>query len=326
MSASEIVKYAKPTCIVIGVCTRNRPKMLWQCLASVVDLDIPDGSTVSVVVVDNADEPLARGIVADLNGEHALLAIRYVHETRQGISYARNAVLSAAGQFGADWIVMIDDDQIVPHDWLVSMAIAQQETNADVIKSAVKYLYPSPLPMWAFPKPPRLKWRHDADMATTNGVMFSAHLISREGLNLRFDEEFALSSGEDRAFFRTAYLRGAHIVHTPLAIAMEYTPSTKLQFAYQIQREYWQEITNSRQDIRFYGLVRALAAKIPKILQCLLSGVFYGAVSAPAFLFSRQGGRRHLLRGCRKLAKAAGIAAGLIGLARPEPYRVIHGN
>jgi succinoglycan biosynthesis protein ExoM len=321
-----VTNFVEATRIVIGVCTRNRPNYLRQCLASILNLDIPESCAVTIVVVDNADEPLARGIVATFNCEHVLPPIRYLHEARQGISYARNAVLSAAEQYGAEWIVMIDDDQIVPPDWLTNMVIAQQASGADVVKSVVDYIYPAPLPRWAFPKRKRHVWKTNLESTATCGVMFRAILSSDGGWRLRFDEKLALTGGEDTDFFARARTCGARIVMTPDAVASEFMPASKLTFRAQFNRTFTDAAVNARRLRGQTDLMSAGARALPRVLGSFFAAVGHLAASPLCAMRGLRHGRRRLLVGAKRLAKATGILTGLSSLMLPQPYRRIHGE
>lgn len=311
--------------VCLGICTRQRPILLTQCLESIADLDMPDYSHLAIVIVDNDDTPSAQGLVEDFQRENPQTDIRYRHEKRPGIACARNAVLRSAREMQADWVVMLDDDQRVPHTWLVDMFKAQHDTGADVIKSAVTYHYPDPLPRWAFPKMKPHKWRLDANMATTNGVMFSASLIDPRDFNLNFREIYNFSSGEDRDFFKRSVIAGAKIVHTPNAVALETLPPSRLEFFSQVKQEFHQEWVNMQQDMSFQGATKTIALKSVRMLQLIVHGIVLMLLSPLSAIFSLRRGRKALLKGAKRLAKGSGMVAGLVSRARPDPYKIIHG-
>jgi succinoglycan biosynthesis protein ExoM len=313
------------TRICLGICTRQRPILLSQCLASIQDLDIPAQSGLMIVIVDNDETPIARGLVEAFQRENPDLAVFYLHEPRTGIAIARNAILRFARNHLSDWIVMLDDDQRVPHSWLVDMIEAQFKTGADVVKSSVTFHYPDPMPRWAFPKTKPHKWRLDADIATTNGVLFSGALIDPHDFNLRFREVYNLSSGEDRDFFKSAQLAGALIVHTPDAVAYEMLPPSRLTFMAQVQREFHQEWVNAQQDKRFHGALRTTLRKGVKAAHLIINGSVHSLLSPLSMLLSPRRGRKQLLKGAKRLAKAFGLITGLLTSARPAPYQTVHG-
>ena len=310
--------------ICLGVCTFGRPQMLHRCLTSLSRLETPPGCDVEIIVVDNHPTPIEQGIV-DCFSHHGR-PFHYVHERRRGIAQARNAILDKAMELRADFIAMVDDDQVAPPDWLETMWLAQQWSQADIVESSVEYDYPDALPLWAFPKSKKHRWKHSSDRAATNGVMFKAELADLGGAGLRFDEAYALTGGEDREFFWRAHRWGARIVRTPQAVITEFIPETKLTFSAQVARSYWIAVVNARQDVRFYGFIYAMLRKSFKATHSLISGLLIVVYTPFAFLGDRTYGRCQLLRGSIRIAKAAGIAVGLTGVARPEPYQTIHGG
>jgi O-antigen biosynthesis protein len=90
------------------LCTRDRPEQLRAALRTLTMQQTR--RTVTVVVVDNSDDPATtRRICAD----HAGIVV--LHEPRPGLSRARNAALPV---LDADAVVFVDDDVVAPSDWL----------------------------------------------------------------------------------------------------------------------------------------------------------------------------------------------------------------
>ncbi len=66
-----------------------------------------------IVVVDNCPVASARDVAARL-GQGARIPLRYVHEARPGVSFARNAgVKAAAGHY----VAFLDDDEVAAPEW-----------------------------------------------------------------------------------------------------------------------------------------------------------------------------------------------------------------
>ena len=99
-----------PLPISVVVCTRDRPRSLRGCLASLRQLDYPAHE---VVVVDNASRTAE---TADVVAE---TRFRYVREDRPGLDWARNCGLRAARH---DIIAYIDDDARADPLWLQGLA------------------------------------------------------------------------------------------------------------------------------------------------------------------------------------------------------------
>jgi succinoglycan biosynthesis protein ExoM len=294
-------------------------------LDSIQNLDIPEQSSLTIVIVDNDETPAARSLVEDFRAENPDLVVFYLHERRTGIALARNAILRSAKNNLSDWIVMLDDDQRVPSSWLVDLLEAQFKTGADVVKSSVTYHYPDPLPRWAFPKSKPHKWRLHAEFASTNGVLFSGALIDPHNFNLRFREAYNLSSGEDRDFFKSASMAGALIVHTPDAVAHEVMSPSRLTFMTQVRREFHQKWVDTQQDMRFHGAVSIIIRSSCKALQMIVHGAVLALLSPLSAAFGFRRGRKQLLKSAKRFAKAFGMIAGLISTARPAPYQNVHG-
>ena len=107
------VAYSGPLPLVtVAVCTRDRTAELDLCLAALTDLDYP---TLDLLLVDNApsNNATARLVHASYPG------VRYVHEPRPGLNWARNrAILEARGEI----IAFTDDDVVVDPGWVRALA------------------------------------------------------------------------------------------------------------------------------------------------------------------------------------------------------------
>jgi Glycosyl transferase family 2 len=318
--------------ICLGVCTFQRPAMLRQCLDSLVRLEVAAPLQLTIIVVDNEPSPASRDLVesvaAGLSGEAAGLI--YVHEPSRGISHARNAAIEAALTRDADWIGFVDDDQYTAPDWLTGLYGVAIATGRDIVKSHVSFV-PADAPL---PPPPQPRTSHgksefDPKVITTNGVMFRAGLSrdpAKGGAGLRFDTRYALTSGEDSHFFRRAMLAGYRAVKAADVTLIELVPPSKNTLSAQLARAFAQSCSAVYQDRDIDGFWPALRAKSVKAAGLAIRS----AVLLPSFplvyLVSRRQGQRQLFAALGGFAKVAGIVCGLTGMARPEPYRLIHGH
>lgn len=106
-----------PTVSVI-ICTRDRPRELERCLASLIR---STRRADEIIVVDNAPSTAETRQVADVHP-----AVRYVLESRPGLSIARNTgIRTARGEV----IAFTDDDVEVHADWISRLAQAFGETD-----------------------------------------------------------------------------------------------------------------------------------------------------------------------------------------------------
>lgn len=318
--------------ICLGVCTYERPLRLGACLNTINRLKAPAGCRLDIVVVDNELTPAAEdevGIYSEQITSERFYGHEwhYVHEPRRGISHARNAVIEKALQLEADWIAMLDDDQIVPPDWLKAMWRALDMIEADVVEGYVAMDYPEPLPKWAFPKKKKRRWKVDCDRAATGGVLFSAELVRADGMALRFRPDFNFTGGEDRDFFVRACRAGAVIIRTPDAISCEFVPESRLSLKAQLSRSYCTARVNAWQDRELYGFTGAMVGSSVKFMDCFVKGAGLMLTAPFAIIAGQHAVRRRVLKGGQKLAQVAGISAGLARRELPQPYlATTHGS
>jgi GT2 family glycosyltransferase len=94
--------------VTVILCTRGRRGLLDRCLASLRSLDDPN---YEVLVVENDAVPGA----ADVAGAN----VRWVHEPRAGLAFARNRGIKEAGRGGV--VAFVDDDCEVDPRWLTEL-------------------------------------------------------------------------------------------------------------------------------------------------------------------------------------------------------------
>ena len=130
------------------ICTYNRAECLRDCLLSLSRQILP-GSEYEVLVVDNNPEPstAVQQIVQDSHSEGLFsrgVALRYLYCSPVGLSYARNAGVSAAR---GEICCFIDDDAVACADWLRQIASTfAAHPDAGVIGGHVILNVPEPRP------------------------------------------------------------------------------------------------------------------------------------------------------------------------------------
>jgi len=100
--------------VSLVICTYNRCAMLLKTLESVAASELPPSVDWEVLVVDNNSADQTRPAVEEFAARHPG-RFRYVFESKQGLSNARNAgILAARGEV----VAFTDDDVIVDPAWL----------------------------------------------------------------------------------------------------------------------------------------------------------------------------------------------------------------
>jgi glycosyltransferase involved in cell wall biosynthesis len=96
------------------VCTYNRDQHIKRALDSLIAQDF-DKSDYEIIVVDNNSNDRTPQIIKDFKASHPDYHITLAHETRQGLSFARNTGLKLAQ---GSYISYIDDDGIARNDYI----------------------------------------------------------------------------------------------------------------------------------------------------------------------------------------------------------------
>jgi glycosyltransferase involved in cell wall biosynthesis len=129
-------------CSVI-LCTRNRAARLSEALTSLTRVNIPEGTTWELVVVDNGSTDSTAEVIRSFEGA---LPIRRVWQPEAGISNARNAGVDAAQ---GKYFVWMDDDVHVEPNWLAAFLEAfQRWPDAALFGGRITLVLQPPTPPW----------------------------------------------------------------------------------------------------------------------------------------------------------------------------------
>jgi glycosyltransferase involved in cell wall biosynthesis len=224
--------------ISICICTYKRPAGLRKALQSLIEMTIPSGCGLEILVVDNEASASAAPVVDTFRQAFASLNIRYIREPAAGVSHARNRCLNSAT---GEVMAFIDDDEFVDTNWLVELLQCLDSTQADAVFGPVLPVYDVPPTAWLvasgvndrirFPTGTQLPWRE----ARTGNVVLRRSMV--EGGH-RFSTEFARTGGEDSLFFAIAQLRGRTLVWCNEAIVHESVPVQRMARSWVLHRAF----------------------------------------------------------------------------------------
>lgn len=308
--------------VLMAVCTYGRPVMLAKCLDSLAKQSDSPGFSLSIVVVDNEPDENNRAIVKGF-AERCRFPVRYRHEPRRGIAFARNAILEEAAAKDVDWIAMLDDDETAAPNWVEAL-MAPEYLDTPILMGRQIFVYPERMPFWAKPKP--LDRQCDIEgiereCAFTNNVRFSISLVSA---GLRFREDQTVTCGEDTDFFARAHMQGFGIRQTTRAVTFEEAHPDRYTLIAQVYRSYWESASEINRQFtvnprgRFY---RENAYRIPLTW---LTGLGRLLISPFYVIGGLNRMKRRIVSGAKKLGSAAGMSAALFRI-QPKPYRKISG-
>jgi glycosyltransferase involved in cell wall biosynthesis len=140
---------AAPPFVSIVLPTYKRARELPRAIASALDQTYP-ASRYEILVVDNNSPDDTAAVIGGMAREHPG-RLRRILETRQGVSYARQAAIDQAR---GEIIAFFDDDVRVSRDWLATIAAALAS------HPEVQCVGGKVLPQWSVPPPAWLTRDH----------------------------------------------------------------------------------------------------------------------------------------------------------------------
>lgn len=293
--------------------------MLGDCLASVIRQEIPNYWDFEILVVNNAPECDVSEIIATHQSQSSI-GIQLVNEWQRGIPFARNTACKASLERGADWIMMMDDDETAKPGWLMAYAHAQQNFRSEVFTGPVEYIFPEGYKEWLENKGKSLlKTGHLVRRASTNNVIFSKNLLLPP-LSMSFDNEMRFTGGEDSDFFMRYVHGGGSILVVSEAVVSEIVLNHRLKIQWRLRRQYWSSNRRVYIRIKLLGFRKTLLLSLKEILLRIMHGLLR-LVFSPVFMVRGLNGfKKSFYHGLRHFSKAAGTLTGLFG-KHPQPYK-----
>ena len=207
------------TPVSIAVLTFRRPEGLSKALDSLITIAHRADSTLDVreiIVIDNDPSGSAERAVSE-RGESL---IRYVHEPGSGVAAARNRALDEAA---GDRLVFIDDDEHAGPNWPDGLIDVMDQTGAALVGGPMRSILPAETPDWAMAV--GVFDRVDPAHLSVENWLRSGNLAIELGPvrdhELRFDDAFGLTGGEDVRFSVLAKRCGLDLRWCATAIVYE---------------------------------------------------------------------------------------------------------
>lgn len=215
--------------LILAVCTRSRPDALQRLIDSLGEQEWPQGAR--LVVVDNDPKGSAHAVVDRLGSFP--VAIDYVMEPRPGYSTVRNRALDSAGSSVA--VCFIDDDAVVPPDWIRQMNHARVSHPTSIIRS--RYAHVPTIPKGRREMVAAVEALGDLSArqpAGTSGLLLPMDVLGK----LRFDEYYDRSGGEDMDLLLRLHLAGVSEVVAD-TVVLEEQRVAPLPLAAQLRIARW---------------------------------------------------------------------------------------
>ena len=286
--------------------------MLRKCLLSLVEMQKPDGSDFAIAVIENDREPQSRATVEEV-GLRSAIEIIYAQELKRGIPFARNKALETCLEMEADWIALIDDDETARSNWLVELARACKEHEAEVANGPVFRIYEKEAPYWW--KRQLLKPREtgtEITEAPTNNILMASRIVSEDGLGIRF-EKLLTNGAEDIDFFRRVHGAGVKMIWADEAFVDEFIPASRVKTRRLLNRLVMAACSGTQMKGLREGQWIAIRDHFPKAIRRIVFGSISALVGVPARLLLGQRGGKILFYGVTRIAKGTGNLKGLFG-------------
>ena len=296
----------------IIICTYNREKYIGPLLDSISKNDYPT-SDYEIILVDNNCTDNTRGVCEQFVATHPEIRLRYVVETEQGLSAARNkGIKEAKGEV----IIYVDDDALVDTDYIRIYAehfAAHPETMA--AGGPIEPLYETQEPSWMSPYTKALltAWMNYGDKVCEypNGrypgggnAAYRKVVFDKVGL---FNTELgrkgtALLASEEKDIFDKMKALGMLVLYLPTPVLHHIIPQAKLE------EDYFNRLTL---QIGRSERMRTCAISKGKYLKRLLSeGVKWGGTLVLLGIYILQG---HPMKGWKLVLFRKNVTKGLLG-------------
>jgi len=246
-----------PVKFSVVVCTYNRCALLRKALLSLLEQSA-NKDTYEVIVVDNNSTDATRLVVEEMCKMKGP-PLKYVKESRQGLSFARNA-----GAFKANGEIVgyIDDDSTTESAWVENLCRVYDEyPNAACVGGRIKAKWPGGRPDWL----PQSLERNYGVFDLGNDVKTIEYPANVLGGNISVRKEVFLKVGgfsvelgrsvrgllsnEEKDFCHRIQKTGEIVMYTPHALVYHKVHPERLNEAFLLRRAYWQGISNVRLNI-----------------------------------------------------------------------------
>lgn len=298
--------------VAFGACTFRRP-ILARTLNSLAAQTLALQGNCCTIIADNDDQPSALPLAETARDAHTM-PLHYVHAPARNISIARNALLEKAVELGADFLAMIDDDEVASPDWARALLEQITTSGADAVLGPVIANYGPDAPGWM-----RNANFHDVvPVVQPDGRILTGYtgnvilrLNSPHLRDRRFDLAYGRTGGEDDAYFRGLVRSGGAIGYAPAAIAHEDVPPERERLSFLLRRNFRAGQTHGRINAPDQGLGRAILFAKAAAKVTVLTGWAGLSVPWPA--------RR--TRALMRASLHAGVCSQLLGGKILELYR-----
>ncbi len=237
--------------------TYNRNVLLRKAITSLLKASRPEHLHITIIIVDNNSSDSTRDVVRELQ-QQARVPLRYVLETTQGSSAARNAGIA---QGDGELIGFIDDDEEIEEKWFLTILREFAQPALDYIGGPCLLSRDVPLPDWLppgyhaavgyiLPKARGPYGPNHAGMLNGGNAVLRRTVFDRIGV---FSPRLGRSaknllSEEDADLFRRLQAAGLQGIYIPELIIFHHLHENRLTRGYHRRWAYWRAVSQGVLD------------------------------------------------------------------------------
>lgn len=309
------------TKVVIGIPTCKRPVGLNNLLKSIAELSVTDIELIILVADNDAELKQGMKVVAELKQEYKY-HIEAICVEQRGISYVRNKLLYESFEtHQADFLAMIDDDELVEGLWLNELLKTQKNTQCDVVGGVVVPKFPSVAPDWVselsiyYPRNPNESIEIPLIEGVGNVLLNKA--IYFEFSKQRFDPFYSVYGGGDKEYFTRLKAGGARFALAHKAVSYELFDESRVTKSWAIERAHRIGAADMRIILKHHKSFLKLCIESCKVIFATLLGLlmYITPINSEA----------KKMKGRLLLARQIGKIAGLFNKQKAV-YKKVHGG
>lgn len=286
--------------------------MLKKLVSSIVECNM-DKSLIreaSIIVVDNDAGKTAEPVVKELNQNICREnEIAYFHYPLKGLSNVRNELLKIGLDRNPDFLVFVDDDEIVSGNWLNELVGTIIRNDGDMAMGPVNSLVSKKIPEYIsyWLKRPAHADNEMLHYIRTGNLIIRAKSLSEK--KIWFDPRFNHTGGEDSYFGLQMFKKGATVYWASRAIVYETVPDDRANLSW-IARRFYNGANKYSYILRIENNYKKIIKKLVISFLYIIQG-FFSLILIPFPI------RKRYL-GILKLYEGWGGIKGLLGLRYNE--------
>jgi glycosyltransferase involved in cell wall biosynthesis len=216
---------------------------------------------IEIIIVDNDAEKSCESIALEFQCDSGI-PLRYYHEKRQNISYARNmSVLNSTGNF----IAFIDDDEFPEKTWLTELYSALLKFKADGVLGPVDPHFETNPPKWIIKSGvcERKKFKTGYHIKNHKFTRTGNALLSRNiffNIEEPFNPKYGIIGGGDADFFKRMIEKGFKFVYCNEATVYETVIPLRYKRSYYIKRAFTRGATSTYNSFFSFNTIKSIIA------------------------------------------------------------------